>query len=573
MKTHFQQAVSAGAQRMAAWAELLDSINIFPVPDADTGRNLAFSLMPLRHIRSSAQDTIRQMQKSACGNSGNIAAHFFSEFLGFEVSRSISYCAQKGRDKAWKAVSNPLPGTMLTVFDALADIPESHFLESVQNAVPIIGILEKAVRSTPDLLPELKAAGVVDSGALAMFIFFEGFFQHLSGQTQSWIPVNQRFKDYLTLSEDYSRISPKGHCISAVLRPLDAPDRAISHISEWGDSLVASSDAGAVTLHLHTENMEGFREKLETLGRIESWSDQNMEDESLHTCPQKQAIHIMSDAAGSLTRKEARRLGITLLDSYILLEDRSVAETLCDPAAVYPAMKAGKKISTAQASVFERHQHYQSAVSLHDRVLYLCVGSVYTGNYETAVSWKATNDPEDRFVVTDTGAASGRLGLIAIAAARCSAEKEDAQAVIDFAQRAVGLCEEYIFLDKLHYLAAGGRLSKTGAFFGDMLKLKPVISPLPQGPVKAGMVRDTRSQLDFALEKLSVLKKNAAHLILLEYTDNRGWVESAAADAVGTLLPESEILLQPMSLTSGVHMGPGTWAVAFLPESARTGKS
>ena len=230
-------------------------------------------------------------------------------------------------------------------------------------------------------------------------------------------------------------------------------------------------------------------------------------------------------------------------------------------------MSGGVRVSTAQASVFERHQHYQSALGRHPRVLYLCVGSVYTGNYGTAMAWKAERDPGGCFTVMDTGAASGRLGAAVLATARYCRRTRDPEAVVRFARTALDYCEEYVFLDCLRYLAAGGRLSRTSAFFGDMLHLKPVVSPTAMGAQKVGVVRDRKAQLSFALEKLGRIRENAPLLlILLEYSNNREWVETVVQVEMKRQCPEAEILVRPLSLTSGVHMGPGTWAVAFLPE-------
>jgi len=121
-----------------------------------------------------------------------------------------------------------------------------------------------------------------------------------------------------------------------------------------------------------------------------------------------------------------------------------------------------------------------------------------------------------------------------------------------------------VFLEKLEYLAAGGRLSKTSAFFGDMLKMKPVISPQPEGAKKVGVVRNRRDQIKMAMDKLQAgLSKESRALVMLEYSDN---VEPVLdiRDRVAGLYPKAEIVMQPLSLTSGAHMGPGTWGIAFL---------
>jgi fatty acid-binding protein DegV len=138
--------------------------------------------------------------------------------------------------------------------------------------------------------------------------------------------------------------------------------------------------------------------------------------------------------------------------------------------------------------------------------------------------------------------------------------------VINFAQRAVEKCEEYVFLDKLKYLGAGGRLAKSSAFFGDVFHVKPIISPTAEGAKKVGAVKNRNEQLKYAFDKLKgAFDKESSSFIMLEYSDNRDWVNNTVKKEIQAQYPSAEIMLQPLSLTSGVHMGPGTWAVAFLP--------
>jgi fatty acid-binding protein DegV len=173
--------------------------------------------------------------------------------------------------------------------------------------------------------------------------------------------------------------------------------------------------------------------------------------------------------------------------------------------------------------------------------------------------------------VIDTGAASGRLGLMVLETVRYAAGYPDQPppdfgSVCAFARSAIHRCQEYLFPDRLRYLAAGGRLPRSKAWFGDLLRMKPVISPRPEGVHKAGVARDADDQIAFALERLRGAFGTAdGPRIMLEYSDNREWVETEVAGRVREILPTSEILLQPLSLTSGVHMGPGTWGIAFMP--------
>jgi hypothetical protein len=208
-------------------------------------------------------------------------------------------------------------------------------------------------------------------------------------------------------------------------------------------------------------------------------------------------------------------------------------------------------------------------MKIHDRVLYLCVGSFYTGNYDTAIKWKAENDSDDRMTIIDTGVASGKLGLVARTVAEFSLDVTDPIKVIAFAKGAIQNVQEYIFLDTLQFLAAGGRISKTSAFFGDVLRIKPIISPYPDGARKIGVERSLSDQVKFAFRCLeqNVLKDQKAAL-LLEYSDNKEWLEGEIKPEIERRFPLMRIIVQPLSLSTAAHAGPGSWGIAFLTEKS-----
>jgi len=570
MMPDFQKAHIAGVERIAAWSDVLDDINVFPVADGDTGRNLITSLTPLRYLEENLEDTIHKLLLSARGNSGNIAVQFFSAFLTADSYANLAQAAKSGRDQAWQAVSKPMPGTMLTVLDSLVDyLEKSEFENRTECVDKIIELLEESVKSTPELLPKLKQAGVVDSGALGMYIFLEGFFKSLIGQHNEFRPISAIFQGLLEISPSYQVEMQEGYCVDTVIHFDENPEEKVSRLSQYAESVVVIPHKDYLKVHLHTANSREAKAQIESLGDVVQWTDDNIGSQikdftRLH---RQGAVHIMTDAAGSVTRQDSRELGLTLLDSYIIAGQKSLPETLFSPEELYQTMRQGIRVSTSQASVFERHQYYQRLLNQYPKVLYLCVGSVFTGNYDVAMDWKAQNDPDDRLTIIDTGAASGRLGAIVIATARYATQTKDPEAVINFAQRAVEKCEEYVFLDKLKYLAAGGRLAKSSAFFGDMFRVKPIISPTAEGAKKVGAVNNRNAQLKYALDKLEgAFDKESSPFIMLEYSDNHDWVNNTVKTGIQARYPSADIMLQPLSLTSGVHMGPGTWAMAFLPE-------
>jgi DegV family protein with EDD domain len=597
---------TAGYACLSAWADLLDRINVFPVADGDTGTNLRISLAPFRDTHDTGQDstTVRSLlTRRAVGNSGNIAAAFFREFCQATCCDDLAERAVIGREKAWQAVAEPCEGTMLSVFDILAASLVAHAASSERSdpvsVYPHLRIaLQEAVRSTPEHLPDLKKAGVVDAGALGMYIYFDGFFRELTRQDGRPDSILETFAGQLAIRRSFLSSDSPGSadttktsscCVDAVLRrneqgadsgnPGGDTMATADAINALGESVVVLEDDTLLKVHIHTDEPEKLQKQLAAFGTLVQWdaekivqshgesnAEANLEQnlESTAEPAVQPALHIITDAAGSITRETAARHGITLLDSYIVAGDDARPESLFDPAEIYSRQRKGGRVTTAQASSFERYQYYESIVQRFGPSLYLCVGSAFTGNHAAATAWKKEHDQDELLTVLDTGAASGRLALIALLTARYAKKIRNPEELIAYARAVIKECGEYIFIDELKYLVAGGRVSKAGGFFGDLLGVKPVVSPINNTVRKMGVTRNRKGQLSFALGKLrEQFDCGVAPAVLLQYSDNEEWLKDTVRPQVRELLPKAEILLTPLSLTSGVHMGPGTWALAF----------
>ena len=575
-------ALAVGYERVVAWADLLDQVNVFPVHDSDTGKNLKISLAPFKGIASDNgtgktslnglfDELIHKLSMSAVGNSGNIAAAFFSGFLSHPLPGSLPSAVRQGLDMAMKAVADPRPGTMLDLFESQTrffddktrggELHDAYF-----DTDELTERLRQSVLQSTTRLPALQKAGVVDAGALGMFLFLEGFLKALENRQDQCIPVMESFKDQLCVATGYTDTSEPAFCVDLQVRMDQAADTPDTLIKTLGDSIVTAHTDQSLKIHVHTRDQDALKQKVSELGSITAWDAEPITTRPprSHSLP---PLGIITDAAGSITLERAAELGITLMDSFVVTDAGGFPETLADPARIYADMARGKRIMTAQASVFQRHETFRKALEQYDQVLYLCVGSVYTGNYDVASQWVMDNELSERMRVIDTGAASGRLGLIAEAVALTAKTRKDLSDVTAHALKIIGACDELLFLNQLKYLAMGGRMSKTGSVAGDMLSIRPVISPTATGASKLATVRNSDGQIRYAANRLKrQFWKTASPRILLEYSDNRAWVAASVMPHIRRACPRADISLVPLSLTSGVHMGPGTWGMAFLPE-------
>ena len=584
-------ALAAGCACTAAWAEVLDRINVFPVPDGDTGRNLVLSLSPLREQAASDTAIAERLLLSARGNSGNIACAFVRALLRGSAGESLPARCVLGAVSARRAVANPQPGTMLSVLDALAVTVATGLAAA---SVPgLLASLARVVQDTPTAQESLRNAGVVDSGALGMLVFLDGMLRTYYGLPEDAGALAVSFRSLVRFqrpaaaglaqhasqhaahaahaahASDASDASDDGFCVDAILRIPPGhrpPDEALAGI---GSEVVALREGELWKIHLHAPDADKARVALGELGEVVGWAWDDL-GEQMSASPavaNEGDVHIVTDGAASLSRREAEALGVTLLDSHIDVGDRSLPETRLDPDDLYRAMRRGVRVTTAQASSYERHMHYERLAAQWKHVLYLCVGSVYTGNHAVASAWRASHALGERMIVLDSGAASGRLAVVVRAVALASRGGTKVRALMAFATSALRRAEEYIFPERLEYLARGGRLSKTSAWFGDAIGLAPVVSPMPDGARRVAMLRKPEYRAAFACERVAHAFSASSRrgYVFAEYTDNRAWVEETLLPRLRHAAPEAEISLGPLSLTTGAHTGPGTWAVALLP--------
>jgi DegV family protein with EDD domain len=566
MTTLLRPAFKAGVEAVTAWVDYLNRINVFPVADGDTGSNLVLSLAPLRDIDLPRVELRRRLLMQARGNSGNLAAQFFLSLIEAESLAQLGDAAAQGARQAWDSFIDPKPGTILSFFDdtaaAFRRFDDDEFNAAVVDT--ILGELEAAVEKTTAQLPQLRAAGVVDSGALGMLVFVDGFLNALLGDEKR-VARAPEFRNRLRIRPALAADAvADGFCIDVVLQvDADAPTVASANL---GESVTSYGEAGLMRVHFHADDLTASREKLASLGRIVSFHADDLHEQTERFAAEtgSSRLLVMTDAAGSITRADAAELGLALNDSYIIIGGEALPETFVDPVALYDAMRRGVAVSTAHPSDFERSECYRKAQSLFPLTLYIAVGSAFTSNAVFAEKWHRVNDPAGKMVVIDSGAASGRLGLAVLATAEFARRTDDAERSVAFAREAVTKCRELMFIDRLKYLAAGGRLSKPASVFGDLLGMKPVVSPEPTGVEKVATVKNRRQQVELAVKEATALLADGGQL-MLEYTDNREWVAGELAERLAAACPKANLRVRPFSLTTGAHIGPGSWGVAMLP--------
>ncbi|WP_044337432.1 DAK2 domain-containing protein [Rossellomorea aquimaris] len=279
----FAQMVIQGATQLSANAQLVDALNVFPVPDGDTGTNMNLSMTSgAKEVQNHIQDHIgnvaaalsKGLLMGARGNSGVILSQLFRGFgKAIEGKESLSSeefanALQTGVETAYKAVMKPVEGTILTVAkDAArkgvtAAETESDFVKVMQA---IVDEAQASLNRTPDLLPVLKEVGVVDSGGQGLLFVYEGFLAELKGEkvsNQASLPSmndlvsaehHKTAQDFMS-TEDIEF----GYCTEFMVRFEQDKQSFVEEdfrqdLSEFGDSLLVISDDELAKVHIHSE--------------------------------------------------------------------------------------------------------------------------------------------------------------------------------------------------------------------------------------------------------------------------------------------------------------------------------
>lgn len=293
----------AGAKNIEAKKEWINELNVFPVPDGDTGTNMSLTIMAAaREVSSLSNPSMQDLAKAissgslrgARGNSGVILSQLFRGFSKVikeynEIDKyTITNALQKAVETAYKAVMKPKEGTILTVAKGMADkcaeiVDEIDDLEEFLRLVIEHG--DYVLSQTPEMLPVLKQAGVVDSGGQGLMEVAKGAFEAFLGKEidLSIQGANTFSIDKSAVIEDNAEIK-FGYCTEYIIMLEKQYSMATEHefkeyLSSIGDSLVVVSDDDIVKVHVHTNDPGLAIQKGLSYGSLTSMKIDNMREE------------------------------------------------------------------------------------------------------------------------------------------------------------------------------------------------------------------------------------------------------------------------------------------------------
>lgn len=288
--SQFQEMVQAGASRLQVNAEYVNSLNVFPVPDGDTGTNMNMSMTSgAKAVLDSASENVGELANvlakgllmGARGNSGVILSQLFRGFskqipdVATLNATDLAKAFTHGVETAYKAVMKPVEGTILTVARVAAEYGEKKAAETddcVEVLKAVVKGGKRALAKTPDLLPVLKEVGVVDSGGQGLLYVYEGFLSALTGEYQAdeTFEPTPAAMDEMVNAEHHRSVQGQlatadikfGYCTEIMVNIGEGPtvdsefdyETFRNYLDGLGDSLLVVNDDEIIKVHVHTEH-------------------------------------------------------------------------------------------------------------------------------------------------------------------------------------------------------------------------------------------------------------------------------------------------------------------------------
>jgi DegV family protein with EDD domain len=503
-----RRALIAGARRVISQRELLNRINVFPVADGDTGSNLAFTLGSvlagaLSRRTAGAGELLRKVGEDAIdgarGNSGAILAQFFcglAEAAGTGAAIEpgmLARATQAGALSARQALAEPREGTIISVITAFASA-----LETDPGITDLRGWFARALErsrtalaDTPNQLPVLQKAGVVDAGALGFVDLLEGIADYLaSGKLDAAELADETATD-LEAARAHGEVGdadPAHRWCSECLLLGEGLDRAAlrAAVSDLGASCVVVAGSNArVRLHAHVADPQALFALAARFGRVESTKADDMHAQA-RSAAGGGDVAIVTDSAADLPEDVARRLNIHVVPVRVSFGEQDYLDKVgLSTAEFYRKLRTEVVLPrTSQPPPGDFRRQFEFLLSHHPAVVYVGLSRAVSGTLQAGETAAQRGSPE-RTRVFDSANAAGGEALLAIRAAVMAADGASADAILADLESRRASTHTWAIARDIGHAVRGGRVPRWAKPVLNTLGLVPIARVTPEG--KLGM--------------------------------------------------------------------------------------
>ena len=592
------RALTAGIGNVFQRREYLNRINVFPVPDGDTGTNMAFTFKTILEATLSSPDSrvddlMEHVAEAALdgarGNSGAIMAQYFHGFRESVRGRRLltaacfAEAAQKGAEAAWTAMSRPVQGTLPTVLEDFS----RELSQRVADGVGDIRLLmrhgleraRESLANTPNQLPALKQAGVVDAGGQGFVDLVEGIWEFIENGRLAAIEPGLRADFRLDLTGPLRDFDPTtalgGHryCTECVVEAAAGGagiDReAVMQRLEQMDcsSLVVAGGRERIRVHVHVNNPAEVFLACEGFGTIRQQKADDMERQH-GLLDHAGEVAVVSDSGADIPPEETERLRIHLVPVRLSFGDREYLDRVSLSATEFYELLASSEEAplTSQPPAQDFARVYSLLTSHGYAVISVGLSQRLSGTTAAALQAAGRVESGDVRVIDSLSATAGQ-GLLAMAAAEAAMAGMSADEIEALLAEWIPRTRVIGIADDLRYAVKGGRVPAWMKRLFNLLRLNPVLTADREGKVGlAGFHAGRRaSPLRLARSAVRKMQPEQMYRVVIAHANN-----PAGAQQTRQHILEQHGRIHSCHVTEagpalGAHFGPGGLIVGFMP--------
>ncbi len=578
--------------------EEINRINVFPVPDGDTGTNFSLTLRSVADALRALGDaplpeTVQAMSRGAVlgarGNSGMMLAHFL---LGFAEASSerltldtqeLAQCLAAGAAHLETSLDEPREGTILTVAREAAQAA-IHLAKGIDDVREFITVLlqegEASLARTPELLAVLKEAGVVDAGAKGFVLMFEGILRYINGD-----PI--KAAEDITFATE-AEFTPAAHaavaaerdfhyCTEVLVKGADLPpsNEVRASMRQFGGSLVVVVAGGLLKVHVHTDTPEAVFSYAARWGSIESTKAEDMRAQHRKLAHgDKRPVAVIADSSADLPDAVLDRQHIALVPLQVIFGDRIYRDRVeLKPEEFYRLMAKSKVLpTTSQPTPADFIQAFRDAKMVADEVVAVLLSGALSGTLQSGAAAVKVAGLEGIHLV-DSRSASLGVGLLALRATELAESGWNATQIAAELVRIRDRSGCFITVDRFDNLLRSGRVSKGKAWLAGMLDVKPILGIDSRGaivPVDRVRGRDNVVPRVLSLLDKALTPRPKSLRFGIIHAEAPEFAERMRTALVAAFRPK-DVIVNLATGVLGTHVGPGAWAVFWQVEDGVPG--
>ncbi len=587
-----RRSLIAAADWVDAGRDELNRINVFPVPDGDTGTNFAMTLRAVAtsvralDVRAPLPSVTAAMAEacvfSARGNSGILLSQFligFRERIGDRLvatAEEVANAIRGGADRLYESLDQPVEGTILTVSRETAIAAEEAAHETTNFSEFLRRVLAHAqltLGRTPELLAVLKEAGVVDAGAKAFVRLFEGIVRLIDGDPivamdsdPEFAAPNAAAVTNVATERDYE------YCTEVLVRGTSLPATATvrAMLRELGGSIVVLATEELLKVHVHTDTPDRVFELAREWGTLEAIKAEDMREQHRVLEESRRSVSILVDSSCDLPDDILDQHGMVVVPLQVIQDGRAFHDRVeIRSREVYERMRAGQVFTTSQPTPAAFVQGFQDALSGADTVVAPLLAKGLSGTYASGLT-AAQAVGKAQIHVVDSCTASLGLGLLALHAAELANQGWDAEAIAQELTRVRDQSGGLFTVDTFDNLLRSGRVGRGRAWLGTLLNVKPILEITESGKIAPlDRVRGRELLIPRVLEHLErrLTPRPAALRIGIVHADALNVAHRLRDEIVERFAPK-DCIVNDVTAAIGVHTGPGAWGVFYQVEDA-----